>query len=973
MTIKRIFSSVIIFLITFSCSPPASLEVDKSWAEQTLQELSLREKISQMLIYSMHLSFRNNDNGQWQEINELIASDGIGGIHLWSGNSGLSVTMLNELQRKSKIPILVDMDIERGLQQRFSEGTQIPPAMAISATANPKYAFDAGRITAIEARSSGIHLNLAPVVDVHNNPDNPIINTRSFSDDPQYVADNAVQYINGLKSGGMLTTAKHYPGHGDSQVDSHKSLAVIRSDSLRLVSIELAPYQKIIDAGVDAVMVSHLTAPDYQSNANTPATFSKFWIQDILRGKLGFDGAIITDAMDMGAITDGFSDDYALINAVNAGCDIIIQNHNYRKALDVIENAVIHGFIEQSRIDEAAHQMLKLKEKSGLHLSKISDFKTIQKNVGLAESHQIAGKIARESITLVKNDRNLVPLGDINGDTLVIIDIYGTPYNHSISLVSNKLLKKYLSSNYFVIDESDSLEYLQIIADQIKENSTIILNIFAKPKAHKGTVTLNEVQNVFINLLMGKSINIVMNSFGNPYLIRDFPDISTYLCAWESQSILQTAAVDAILGNEGIVGKLPIKISDIAERGSGIILKKSPYYFKSNPKVVLPKLQTVMSYEIGVNNSKILKLLERAVADSAFPGGVLLAAKQGKIFVHEAFGYNSYAKEKVNGKGTIFDIASITKVIATTSAVMKLHDDGKIDLNESIGKYIPEFIDEKLPDVKSRKLVTIKHLLLHNSGLPQSIALYKIDGDDSTIIDSLYHTRLVYQPGKKTYYSDVGFIFLGKIIERISGVGLDEYVNQNIFIPLGMNDTYFNPSANKKKRIIPTELNNETGSYMRGFVHDENAFCLGGISGNAGLFSTADDMAIFSQMMLNKGIYNGETVFRDETIDLFTTPNNINESSRCLGWDSPNGLASGGVYLSDSSYGHTGFTGTSLWIDPENDIFVILLTNAVHPNREWKDPKYYDWRQRIHSAVYEALGFTEMNPRLNWRKAWNAE
>ncbi len=284
MFIARNKILILFSIITlFSCTPPRVVEVEKSWAEQTLQELTLREKISQMLIYSMHLDFRNDENKQWQEIYKLAETDGIGGIHLWSGNTGLSITMLNELQSKSKVPIIIDMDIENGIQQRFPEGTQIPPSMAIAATSNPQNAFEAGRIVALEGRSIGVHWNLAPVVDVNNNPNNPIINTRAYSDDPAMVADYAVQYIKGLNSGGMLSTAKHFPGHGDTKTDSHKSLATIPSDSARLWSVELAPYKKVIHAGVDAVMISHLIAPDFQTDSYTPATLSKFWIQDILQ------------------------------------------------------------------------------------------------------------------------------------------------------------------------------------------------------------------------------------------------------------------------------------------------------------------------------------------------------------------------------------------------------------------------------------------------------------------------------------------------------------------------------------------------------------------------------------------------------------------------------------------------------------------------------------------------------------------
>jgi CubicO group peptidase (beta-lactamase class C family)/beta-glucosidase-like glycosyl hydrolase len=795
---------------------------------------------------------------------------------------------------------------------------------------------------------------------VNNNPDNPIINTRSFSDDPNIVADYAVQYIKGLQSGGMLATAKHFPGHGDTKTDSHKSLATIPSDPARLWSVELAPYKKVIDAGVDAVMVSHLIAPDFQSNSKTPATLSKFWIQDVLRGKLGFKGAVVTDAMDMGGITNGFSFDYAFINAIIAGCNIIIQKHNYRRAIDVIENAVTKGIIAKERIDESALQMLKLKEKAGLHLSKKVNFKTMQRNVGTAESHRKAENIAQQSITLVKNDSNLIPVNYLNSKQINVIDIYGSSFNHTQSIATKTFLENLLNVSSYVIDETDSIEYLKSIDGKINENSIIIFNIFSKPSAWRGTVALNENQTSFINMLMEKTKNIIMVSYGNPYIIRDFLNISTYLCAWEKQVDLQEAGSRVIIGLNDVNGKLPINIPDVAKRGTGINLDKFPKYFQKLPVDIRLELQTVMPYEVGAEIDSLLIMLDEAVADSAFPGGVLLAAKDGKIFLHEAFGYHTYAKGKPTGRGNIYDLASLTKVISTTSAIMKLFDEQKIKLDDPVSKYIPEFIDEELEDLENRKLVTIKHLLTHTSGLPPFKLYYEIEGDNSTKMDSVYKTKLDSIPGEEMVYSDIGFMLLGKIIEVVSEKTLDQFVKDEIFLPIGMIDTYYNPSKKKLKRIVPTEYSEVEGGFVHGYVHDENAHSFRGVAGHAGLFSTADDLAIFSQMLLNGGSYENERVFSSETVDLFTKLDSTSGDSRYFGWDGPNDASSGGVYLSDNSYGHTGFTGTSLWIDPENKLFVILLTNAVHPNREWKDPKYYEWRQRLHSAVYESIGFTEI-------------
>ena len=304
-------------LLIMSCSFLPNQSQD--WAERTLKELSLREKIAQMMIYRMNMNYKDIPIEKWEEIMNLINGDGIGGIHLWAGDGSSSLVIMNKMQELSKIPILFDADIEKGLKERFPSGTDLPPMMAIAATGNPQNAYDAGRISGSEARTLGIHWNLSPVVDVNNNPENPIINTRSFGEDPDQVSEYAVHYIRGIQESGVLSTAKHFPGHGDTETDSHSSLAKIPSDSSRLWSLELKPFQAVVNSGVDAVMVSHVHAPDYQPEADDPATLSKFWVTDILKEKINFSGAIITDGMGMGGITKNYSDDYALLKACRPG------------------------------------------------------------------------------------------------------------------------------------------------------------------------------------------------------------------------------------------------------------------------------------------------------------------------------------------------------------------------------------------------------------------------------------------------------------------------------------------------------------------------------------------------------------------------------------------------------------------------------------------------------------------------------
>lgn len=954
-----IWAFIAVILIN-GCSGPSAVLGQQSWAERTLASLTLREKIGQMMLYGMHMKFMNAEDARWKEITRVIQQDGVGGIHIWYGETGASLTMLNELQRMSRIPIIVDADIEYGLNQRYKAGTDLPPLMAIAATGDPNLAYEAGRISAMEAGAVGIHWNFSPVTDINNNPANPIINTRSFGETAEIVNKFSVEYIRGLKDHGMLSTAKHFPGHGDTETDSHSSLASIPSDSARIWSVEIEPFRHAIANGVDAVMVAHVTAPDYQPNADLPATLSPYWVTDVLKGELGFDGVVVTDAMGMGGITKNYSNDYGLIHAINAGCNFIIQAQNVTKAIDVVEKAVREGIIDLSRIDESALKMLRMKEKIGLHEKRTIDLSYAQKTLGLSKNKKIASQIAEQSLTLVKNENNVIPLDTGSSDAWVLIDMYDSPNNHSESTMSRLIRQSGKKVIQFQIDESDSSDYLQSVMNQIVPDQMVILNVFASPKAHKDRIGLPDAEADFVRNLTKKSENLIMVSFGNPYLIQDFPDVPAYLCAYKGNSVLQSAAAKALLGKNAINGKLPITIPGVAEMGFGIQIEPSRTPIAKSTAKPGTQLKQAMPYEIGADATELRRLMQSAVEDSAWPGGVLLAAKDGIIFFHEAFGYHTYDKKNQVHPSDIFDLASLTKVIGTTSGIMKLADQNKLKLDDRVIQHQDNFYDP------GKTNTTIRHLLSHTSGLPPFKKFYR----QKAQWDDVIATEVESGPGKKTRYSDIGFMILGKIIEETSGSTLDTFLTNEIFEPLGMTETGFNPSISKLHRILPTEID-ANGDAVHGVVHDENARYFGGVTGHAGIFSTARDLAVFSQMMLNSGLYGWKRIFREGTVSEFTSKAGIIPgSSRCLGWDSPSDSSSGGVFLSDSSFGHTGFTGTSLWIDPENEMIVILLTNAVHPYRSRKNPKYYDWQHQLNSAAYRAVGLSEQNPNLLLRNRW---
>ncbi|MBT3300060.1 MAG: serine hydrolase [Candidatus Marinimicrobia bacterium] len=962
---------IISLLLLMACSSLSTSLSQKSWAEQTLAKMTLREKIAQMMIYHMNMRFKDVPESKWDEIKNLIQTDGIGGIHLWYGDVSSSVAIMNKMQSMSKVPIIFDADIEYGLNQRFPSGTDLPPLMAITATDNPENAYAIGEIVANEARAVGIQWNLSPVVDVNNNPANPIINTRSFGENPEQVSRFAIQYMKGLQDNTVLATAKHFPGHGDTETDSHSALAMIPSDSARLWSVELPPFQAMSDAGVDAIMVAHVHAPDYQPESETPATLSKFWMQDILRNRIGFTGTIITDAMAMGGMVKSYSDAYALIKTIQAGSDVIIQNYHIKGSIDTVEKAVLAGEISEGRINQSALKMLKMKEKVGLHLNKNINLDNARDIFGNKENAKKIQTIASEAITCVRTDSELLPLA-INGkDTLYVIDLYDREFEHSRSSITKTLQSEGVLLKAIQVDESDSKNILESIVNDIPKNARILINAFASPKAWKNRIFLPENETTFVHQLIDKSNRIILASMGTPYLLQEFPQITVYLCAYKGNSVMKTAMVKALLGQIKITGKLPVSIPNIAELGQGVIVEKRINQPKAKQYSPGAEIVRILPREIEVNIDTVMQLMGKAVQDSAWPGAVILGAKQGKIFLQEAVGFHTYAQKQKMRSSDIFDLASITKVISTTSAIMNLVDSKQIKLDDPIVKHLAAFKGKQRKYFEQKPKVTIRHLLTHTGGLPPFKRYYKINNKSGqAILDSVYNTEPIYGLEAQMKYSDVGLIVLGKMVEQITEMPLDTFVDSLIFEPLGMTSTFFNPTSEKLHRIVPTEYSPD-GQLIHGKVHDENAYSLGGVAGHAGLFSTAKDLARFSQMMLNGGIYGWKRIFREETVSLFTKRANIIEgNSRCLGWDSPDGEASGGVYLSDQSFGHTGFTGTSLWIDPENDVIVILLTNAVHPNRNYKDPKYYEWRQKIHSSVYEILGFKEKNSNLKWKERW---
>lgn len=940
-----------------SIKPSGAQEaIDTNWVEATLKRLSLEEKVAQMVMPKGFGVYVSEESEEYQRFVRLLKERRIGGFIFSIGEVYETALLINKLQALSDVPLLIAADFERGVAMRIRRSTVFPEIMGLAATRNPMLAYKMGKIIAQEGRALGVHQNFAPVVDVNVNPDNPVINVRSFGENPALVGEMAAAFIQGMHDGRMISTAKHFPGHGDTGIDSHISLPTIPYDRARLDSIELPAFKYVIDKGVMSIMVGHLLLSAIDTVEKKPATLSKTITTELLRKELGFNGLVVTDALDMGALTTGYSVAEIAVLAAKSGSDVLLVPVDDDATIDAIIYAVRRGEIPIEQIDQSVKRILSVKQWLGLVKNRFVDVEKIPLLVGTTEHHLVAKTIARNSITFLKNEDNVLPLQKFSEKKIASVvvsdlDEYRTevhrsnaPWpNESVgSYLNAQLRKRYSNLAFYRVDPRSNVVDFDSIATQVKKADIILCAAYVKLRAGSGKIQLPPHLNEFVARLTTLGKPVVLVSFGNPYIVRAFPNVSAYVCAYSDFEVSVESAVEVLFGETPVRGKLPVSIPGLYAYGSGLEF----------PKVAL---REGLSEEVGFDGKKLNALddiIKTAIKDTAFPAAQVLVAKDGIIVHHKAYGtydYSPYSRQI--DLGTMFDLASLTKVIATTNAVMKLYDERKIDLDNPVMKYLPKF------GQNGKEKITIRNLLLHDSGLPAWKKFYETCKTANQMLDSLYASELIYPTGDSTVYSDLGIITLGKVVEKITKMPLDKYVAKEFFHPLGMMNTMYNPTETLWNKIAPTEIDTawrKLKAPVRGQVHDENAALLGGVSGHAGLFSTASDLAIIMQMLMNGGTYGGKLYLKEETVNMFTARQSA-KSTRALGWDTKNaqGYSSAGTLFSEHSFGHTGFTGTSIWADPARNLFVIFLANRVYPTRA--NTKIFRVRPAVHDAVIQAL------------------
>ena len=926
-----------------------------------IAQMSLREKVGQLIMIGADTDLNKK---YCEKILKDIDSNKVGGICFFKGKSDNLPKLIEKYNAICKIPLLVSIDAEWSLSMRLHDITPFPRAMTIGALDSNDYylLYKKADIIGKQCNTLGIHINFAPDIDINLNPSNPVINTRSFGQNKWKVSLLSEQYVKGLQDNNVMAVIKHFPGHGDTDLDSHLNLPTINHSKDFIDTVDLIPFKYNIEKGVWGAMIAHLNVPALNKNYNYPASINPDIIQGYLVDKLNFEGLIFTDAMNMKGLTNDYPDGQAQVLALKAGVDVLLMPNNTDSAMNAILTAIENGELSEELIEEKCRKVLEWKYKLG-----VIKPKTEPKPLSKKQKEEIGilcDSIAPKVLTLLENKNNILPLDAKDKEEVIFISIDNNDYTPFI-----KQAKKYKDiKNYSINNKTKEDDYEKIMSE-IDSTKTVII-------AASGGVNSKKTDNYGINqksletlfaIQETKAKNILV-LFANPYVLESIDTICDYnalIVAYQNTTHLQSAAAKSIFNPHNFTGTLPVDASQT--------YKASPDF-----AIELPK-------EEPSRFSKIDSLIQLGINEEAYPGAQVLIAEKGEIIYKKNAGYQTYNNKIAINDSSIYDLASLTKVMATTLAVMKLYDEKKFSLDDRLSDYLP-FLKRT-----NKKKTTIREVLSHcgrmKAYLPIWIHAVKSAEQDSTLFawktentdeyfqltDSLYIHKKYREdifkqisdsplnPKHKYVYSDLGFILLGELVEVLSGQSLDEYLEDNFYKPLNLIHTDFRPKESQNtSNIVPTiEAFDFRNSQIRGNVHDETAALLGGVAGHAGLFSTAEDLFVICQMLLNKGEYKGERYIDSTTIDLFTrTHFEQHNNRRGLGFDKPllNSKSSHtSKYASKKSYGHSGFTGTYLWIDPENQTILIFLSNRVYPDAKTNKLAKLNIRTDIHDLIYEIL------------------
>lgn len=956
-----------------------SMAKNQQWVDSVYNTLSDRERAAQLFIPMVDPRSGATSKAT---ISKWVKTEKMGGLLFSKGSMEEYATMTNYAQSIADVPVLMSFDGEWGLSMRIKDTPRFPYNMGLGAISDEKLLYEYGREMARECRLLGIHVNFAPVLDVNSNPSNPVIGYRSFGEDPARVSRLGVAYSRGLEEGGVMSVSKHFPGHGDTSVDSHKALPTVSHDRTTLNMVDLLPFNQYIDARLSGVMVGHLSVPALDKTG-TPASLSKVITTDLLRDKMGFEGLIFTDALAMKGANSSINN---CVAALMAGADVLLGSSSPSKDLDAVMAALKSGKITSKMIETRCKKMLAYKYALGLTVEKPINISGLESRINSSTAEAVNRKLSAALMTVVRNDSKLLPIRGLAERSIAVVNL-GASSNEIFS----QFCRKY--ANVKVYSTSGGLSASTLSA--IKNHDVVIVGVFNDKATQK---------QAFAQL---KSIpNIVPVFFMNPYEMAEFGaslnGLKTLVLAYDDTRYIREYAAQAIFGGIEVSGRLPVNLKGIAPLGTGVKLKKS-------------RLGYTTPEAIGLNpnlEARVDDLVNQGLKTKAFPGCQVLVAKDGNVIINKSYGTLDFEEKKEVTDETLYDLASVSKATGTLSGVMRAYDEGLFELDAPVSEYIEPLQDGD----KSR--ITVRQLLYHESGMPAAVNMFNMMMDTATydgkliqnaqsptysikiengayghkdaklrrditspkatdgftlaaadgiyvgqatmdtIMSRIYNIKL--RDSKKYNYSCLNFCLLMNMEEWLTGRPHNEWVDETIFAPLGAFHTGYRPLDRwSKSDIAPTEKDNFLRRQLVwGYVHDETANFSGGVQGNAGLFSNANDLAKLCQMWLNGGEYGEERLLSEETVKLFTT----SKSSTCrrgLGFDKPDKRNEKNsptcCEASAATFGHTGFTGTCFWVDPQSQLIYIFLSNRVHTTRNNSAFSKLNIRPRIFSEVYKAM------------------
>lgn len=970
-SMKRIFVSICSIFIALSAFTQHTPNYYTPWVKQQLQRMSLREQIGQMLILG---AWVNKDKDHIENLERNIALYKPGGLIFFQGHPLKQAYLINYYQQFSSIPLLISLDAEWGTAMRLKEIEKMCFALTIGAANSDSLAFEAGYRLGLECKRMGILLNYAPDADVNANSVNPIIGFRSFGQDPKRVAALSTQMMLGMQKAGIMACAKHFPGHGDAITDSHLGLPIIDHNQQQFDSVDLLPFKEMIKAGVASVMTAHLAVPAFEKKNNWPSSLSYDIVTELLRKKLNFSGLIITDGLNMKGARMGNSESWTAAKAVLAGNDMLCLIDDPKSSLLAIENLIKENKIDSNEINLRCARILYYKELYGLtSFSPINTENLMQDlNEGIVaeKNRNVKREIAKRSIVLVKDSLNYLPLKTGANQSKSIVWVH---YGSYLPQAWSGELKKYQDIVTYYIPLQIHQQKLAEIQNEIeyKYKNQIVVFTASNPKIWGADAKRlpGDIAQFILKLNTISQLHFIL--FGNVYGLDQFVKLPCILAAHEDENEFYEAAAKALLGQSEISGILPVQVNSNFYLGQGIVKKAT---FSSEIFSASEIKKTEFQYDFSLQLDTLVK---KSIDKKIFPGAQIVVLKNGRKVFHKSYGSFYYDSARPVLNTDMYDLASVSKIAATTLASMKLYETGQLDLDKKLVDYLPELEHTNKENIK------ISELLLHEAGLVSWIPFYKtalnqnafsqkkdsihtvqISNNcfmDSSFKDSIWkqivNSELVNKG--KFVYSDLSMILMQKVIERITSSTLESYVRKTYWDSMNLRSICFSPA---KKRMATISAPGTRDCVFRngdvqGFVHDPAAAMLGGMCGHAGVFATAEEVAALMQMLLNKGELNGKRYLKPTTVEKFTIKQG-KWSNRGFGFDKPNGnlqVPNISNLVPMKTFGHSGFTGIWAWADPVNQIVVVICSNRTYPNEENKQIISQGIRGKIIDVVYKAL------------------